>query len=260
MIQIYLSGALMVLVGLITASLAKRVWEIQLKWLGCGALLWATAVGVKFLLAALLNRPVLLTLKGHLTYPLFLVAGASYIGLLTGLTEVLITLAAGLRWRQMTDDARRAIGIGLGAGAMEAICLGVVAPLLAGDMSGQGAGTSIAVLTPAIERLLCIPSHAAVRAMTLYAVMTARWSWFWGAFAMFTAIDGTAGFYHLHHRSTMGYLVAELSLITFMVMSLFLLRYLWKHWSSQPNSTNRRVETMERWQRTVAETAVGPGD
>jgi hypothetical protein len=235
MMQVILSGALMILVGLITALLAQRVWQIQLRWLWCGALLWVIAVGVKFLIAGLLNRPVLLTLRGHLTYPLFLVLGASYIGLLTGVTEVLFTLIAALRWRQMTYDARRAVGIGLGAGAIQAICLGLASPFLAGDMRGQSAGLSIALLTPAIERVLCIPTHTAVRAMTLYAIATRRWSWFWGAFTIFTAIDGTAGFYLLTRRSSVGYLVAELCLITFMVMSLFLLRYLWKHWPSQPS-------------------------
>ncbi len=232
--QTILSSALMVLVGLLTALLAKRRWQIQWKWLGCGALLWAVAVGLKFIISALINRPVLLTLKGHFIYPLFLLFGATYIGLLTSLTEVLLVLVAGRRWRQMTYDARRGIGIGLGAGAIEAIGLGVVGPFLLGGMSGSG--LSVAILLPAIERLLCIPSHAAVRAMTLYAVAATRWRWFWGAFAMFTAIDGAAGFYHLHRRSSIGYLVSEVCLITSMVISLFLLRYLWKHWPAPSGS------------------------
>jgi len=227
MTNLVLSAALMVLAGLLAGVLAKRVWRIELKWLWCGALLWAVAVGVKFLLAAVLSRPVLLFLKGHLVYSAFLAFGALYIGLLTSLTEVLFTFIAGLRWRQLTYDAQRAVGIGLGAGAIEAIGLGIVAPFLAG---GQSAGLSLAILVPVVERLLCIPSHTAVRAMSLYAVATSRWRWFWGALVMFTAIDGAAGFYHLHRRSSIGYVVSETCLITCMLLSVFVLRYLWKHW------------------------------
>ena len=47
------------------------------------------------------------SLQKHLPKPLYLTLGSSYIGLLTGVTEVAITLAAGMVWRRLASDARR---------------------------------------------------------------------------------------------------------------------------------------------------------
>ena len=55
----------MVLVGLITAFIAKRKWRIDLKWLWCGGLLWAVAVAAKVLISLGLSAPVLKMLKSQ---------------------------------------------------------------------------------------------------------------------------------------------------------------------------------------------------
>jgi hypothetical protein len=73
--------------------------------------------------------------------------------------------------------------------------------------------------------------------MSLYTVATGRWSWFYGAFVMFSAIDASAGFYHLNRRDLTSYMVAESVMIGSAIISVFLLRYLWKHWPSQPSGT-----------------------
>ena len=230
-------GALMVLIGLGAAALAKWVLRIQWRWLWCGALLWAIAVAAKFMIALVLNRPLLGALKNHLPNPLYLTLGSSYIGLLTGVTEVAITLAAGMIWRRLACDARRAVGIGLGAGAIEAVLLGLAA--VAGNiaMSAQGMSPPIVsattILAPAVERIMTIPCHAVVRAMALYTVATRRWSWFWGGFAFFSAVDGLAGFLYLTNAvNTINPWLIELSFVAFPVVAIPILRYLWRNWPS----------------------------
>ncbi|MGD0770084.1 MAG: hypothetical protein ABSB42_18010 [Tepidisphaeraceae bacterium] len=230
-------GLLMVCVGLVAAAMAKWVWRIQWRWLWCGALLWAIAVAVKFLIAIPLNGPLLGALQKHLPKPLYLTLGSSYIGLLTGVTEVAITLAAGMVWRRLASDARRAIGIGLGAGAIEAVLLGL--SVIAGNvaMAAQGmslpAVTATTILAPTLERIMVIPCHAVVRAMALFTVATGRWSWFWGGFVFFSVIDGLAGFYYLMNwPNTVNPWLLELPLIVFPVISIPLLRYLWRQWAT----------------------------
>jgi hypothetical protein len=228
------SGSLMILVGLGTAVVAKWIWRIQLRWLCCGALLWAIAVEAKRFIYGLLNQPSLGTFQDHLPNSMQLALGSVYIGLLTGITEPVVTLAAGLLWRQLAYDARRAVGIGFGAGAFEAVYLGLVAIVASRDMIGHQAGFGISVWVPAAERLICIPCHAAVRVMALYAIATGRCSWFWGGFAIFTAMDSIAGFYQLTNHTMNPWLI-ELCFLPFAVISVLLLRYLWQHWPSRPN-------------------------
>ena len=200
----------MILVGLGTVAVAKWIWRIQFQWFCCGALLWAIAVVAKRFIAAFTLGSVLGGFQNHLPHSMYLALGSGYIGLLTGITEPVVTLVAGLLWRQLAYDARRAVGIGLGAGAFEAVYFGLMAIVASQDMIGAQAGFGISVLVPVAERLICIPCHVAVRAMTLYAIATGRWSWFWGGFAIFTAMDGIAGFYHLTN-GTMNYWLIELS-------------------------------------------------
>lgn len=225
----------MILVGVGTVLVAKSTWRIQFRWFCWGALLWVIALAAKRFIAALTLGSALGALQNYLPHSIYLAFGSGYIGVLTGITEPLITLAAGLLWRQLAYDARRAVGIGLGAGAFEAAYFGLVA--IAGSQKiiwhHPGiTGFGISVLAPVAERLICIPCHAAVRAMTLYTIATGRSSWFWGGFAIFTAMDSIAGFYILTNDTTNLWL-QELSYLPFAVMSLLLLRYLWRHWPSR---------------------------
>ena len=231
----------MILVGLGTAVAVKLIWRIQYRWLWVGALLWVIAVAEKRFIysvfAGLLSNPSLGAFKNHLPNSLNLALCSVYIGLLTGLTEPVVTLVAGLLWRKLTYDARRAVGIGLGAGAFEAVYAGLLAIVASEHMVGYQAGFGISVLVPAVERLIVIPCHAAVRAMTLYAIAARRWSWFWGGFAIFTAMDSIAGFHHLtNETNTTNPWLLELYFSPFAVLSVLLLRYLWQHWPSQANT------------------------
>jgi hypothetical protein len=166
---------------------------------------------------------------------MYLALGSGYIGLLTGITEPIVTLVVGLLWRRLVGDGRRAVGIGLGAGAFEAVYFGLMALVASQDMIGSQAGFGISVLILVAERLILIPCHAAVRVMTLYAIATRRWLWFWGGFAIFTAMDTIAGFYQLTNL-TMNPGLLEFSFLPFSVLSVLLVRHLWLHWPTQANT------------------------
>jgi hypothetical protein len=234
------SGVFMILAGLSTVIVAKWIWRIQFQWFCCGVLLWAIAVGGKRFIAASILGSVLGAFQNHLPHSMYLALGSASIGLLTGITEPVVTLVAGLFWRQLAYDARRAVGIGLGAGAFEAAYFGLMAIVASQDMIGYQADFGISVLVPVAERLICIPCHAAVRAMTLYAIATGRWSWFWSGFAIFSAMDCVAGFYHLTNETMNSWLI-ELCFLPFTVISALLLRYLWQHWPLQANTPKNNV-------------------
>lgn len=238
----------MVLVGLSAAAITKWVLRIQWRWIGCGALLWAIAFAEKFGLDCSLNGPALNALQKHLPNPLYLALGSSYIGLQTGYTEVVVTLVAGLLWRRLAFDVRRAIGIGLGAGAFEAVYFGLMAIVAIGEISSAQAGFGVSAFVPAVERLIVIPCHAAVRAMTLYTVATGRWSWFWGGFVMFSVMDGIAGYYHLSNTvHTINPWLIELSFLSFPLISILLLQYLWRHW---PTTTRQGGDLIRKSQES----------
>jgi hypothetical protein len=161
------SGLLMIAVGLIVAFWATRRHGIQWRWLWCGVLIFDIAVAIKFALAALLNEPVFAWLRHTLPEPAFLFAGSLYGGLLTGVTEVALTLAAGLLWRQLAQNSQRAAGVGIGAGCNEAVLFGLLT-LFSGSAATQALTDPLAVLlVPAFERLIVIAIHTAVRMLVL---------------------------------------------------------------------------------------------
>ena len=229
-----LSGGLMVLVGLGAAAVASRRWGIQWRWLGCGALLWSVAMPAKRAIDALLSDSVAVPIGDRLSHAFHVpdvLLASCYVGLLTGVTLVAYTLAAGLLWRGLAGNARRAIGIGVGIGAFEAIYYGLkVAAGLEPDWVPR-ASSATAVLLPPVERIITIACHALVAAMVLYAVATRRWSWFWGGFAFFVALDGLAGFYIITRAfDTVNPWLLEFSFAAFAALAIPLLRHLWLRW------------------------------
>jgi hypothetical protein len=237
----------MVLVGLGAAAVANRRWGVQWRWLGCGALLWSIAMPAKRAIDALLSDSVAAPIGGRLSQAFHVpdvLLASGYVGLLTAVTLVAYTLAAGLLWRQLADDARRAIGIGIGIGAFEAIYYGMkVAVGLEPDWVPRA--TATAVLVPPVERILTIACHVLVATMVLYAVATRRWSWFCAGFAFFVALDGLAGFYIITGASDrINPWLLELSFAAFAAVAIPLLRYLWLRWptpASPGGATLRRA-------------------
>jgi hypothetical protein len=247
----FLPGLLMILVALAAALGFRRATRESWRWLACGALLWTVAVAIKFFLAFSLNGPLLGLLQARLPHAAFIALGSTYIGLLTGITEVAITLAAGLRWPRLAATPHRALAIGVGAGAVEALLLGIgtaIAPLaLAANRLELPAVTATAILAPSFERVIALVCHTAVHAMTLYAVATRRWRWFWSAFLLFSALDGVAGFYHITGLlATANPWLLELPLFPFALASLPVLRHVTRHWPAHvltaPSALHRRAQ------------------
>jgi uncharacterized membrane protein YhfC len=203
-------GVVMTLVGII-AVLAWR-WRsgANWRWFWAGAAVWTVGVALKFAWAIPLNAPILAAIEAVVPHDLYLVLGGIYIGLLTGVFEIGITLLAAIFWKKMSQDATRGVAVGVGAGAFEAILLGIVATsavVLALAFGGEfrerviqaiarnAGSTSLIWLVGPVERVIVILCHVSSRALVLLGVARGRWRWpfLWG-FLILTAIDSVAGY------------------------------------------------------------------
>jgi hypothetical protein len=159
------------------------------------------------------------------------------------------TLLAVLIWHQLGRDAGRAIAIGVGAGAFEALLLGI--GTAAGGLSlmfvrgpevekavqalGQVASvTPLLWLIGSVERIIAILCHASSRALILLGVTKKKYMLvFWG-FLIFTLLDGIAGGVHvagLIGKISMWWV--ELALVPFALASVPILIWCWKGWGGQ---------------------------
>ena len=162
----------MMIVAIASVWFCRRWTAAPWKWFWVGAGIWTLAVAVKFAIAIPLNGPLLGGLKSSLPHWAYLTLGMIYGGGLTGITEVLFTYLAALRWRQMSATADRAVAVGVGVGAFEAALLAIAAT--AGTIvAGLGVPTWSVALAPAMERVIAILCHTASRVLVLLAVARA---------------------------------------------------------------------------------------
>jgi uncharacterized membrane protein YhfC len=241
-----ISGALMMLAALIAVFAWWFYSRVQWRWFWAGAGIWTVGVALKFAVALPLN-PFFFGRAGH-GAGLKLVIGSVYCGLLTGIFEIGITLAAALIWRRLARGPARAVAVGLGAGAFEAFLLGLAAfgGSLAAAASGQAdqALTSLATMathTPLlwlvgpVERVIAILAHTASRVLVLRAVASRRWLGFWAGFAWLSAVDLLAGVVLLTGMTTSGSLwLIELMLLPFGLLSIPLTVWAVRHWPLPP--------------------------
>jgi len=197
-------GMIAVALGYFGYALARRLGA---GYLGLGALAWFVTVAAKFAIAIPANGWVLQ--KTHLLAdPWGNAVFVTYVGLLTGITEV------GLVWifLRYTQFGRahwpRVLAFGIGFGAIEALLLGVASlaaaivaimmpeklPKQALDSLLQGDHLSIQ-LAPISERIFACLGHLATNVMIFYAVSRRAPRWFWLAFLYKTAIDAAAAVY-----------------------------------------------------------------
>jgi len=204
-----LGGLGMILVALayiIYAAVRKLGWG----YLGLGALAWVVTVALKFVWAIPLNTPIYNALTESLpesiAMPLFYI----YVGLLTGMTEVLLTWLV-LRYTRLGQVPwGKALAFAIGFGAVEAFLLGfsslsgVVTALVAPELISADAVAQIAVannplwgLAPIVERFFTCLVHIFCNVLLFYGAMRKEARWFWLSFLFKSAIDAVAAFAQL---------------------------------------------------------------
>ncbi len=206
-------GVGMMLVGVVAVLWWRQRSGAEWRWFWMGAAVWTVGVVLKFAWAIPLNAPILAAIEAVVPHNAYLILGGIYIGLLTGVFEIGITLLAALIWKNMSRNAASGVAVAVGAGAFEAILLGViaaainVAALMVGgefaeqvhrDTASSAGPTSLIWLVGPIERVIAVLCHVSSRALVLLGVARGRWRWpfFWG-FMIMTALDSVAGYAHL---------------------------------------------------------------
>jgi hypothetical protein len=235
----------MAAVGAAAVICWKRISLLPLRWVWMGAGLWALAVVLKLGCALSVNQKVVVFLASMHSQLLLLAGGGLFLGLESSFFEIGLTIAAVWKWRQLGRDAPRAIGIGVGAGAVEALLMGLVTLVLAAiSLSGTPEGMEMAEQTrnlreatplfwllPPVERLLALLGHAASRSLVLLGVAHRRPAMvFWG-WLMFALVDGVAGVFLLTGKMDhISMWWVELAVLPFALVSVPILRWCWVNW------------------------------
>ncbi len=199
-------GLGMILVSVLAVIAWRRASGAEFRWFWAGAGLWTVAVALKVAFSLLANQAAVSFLKRALPRLLFLPATGLYLGTVSAAFEVGLTWLAGRRWRLLGRDPGRAVAVGVGAGAFEALILGsalVLTGLAAavgedseenrGDLLARAAVTPLFWLEPPAGRLIALLGHVSSRALVLLGVAGRRpWMVLCG-FAAFVLVDGTGG-------------------------------------------------------------------
>jgi uncharacterized membrane protein YhfC len=247
------TGVGMIIVACGAVWFWRRVSHAPARWFWIGAALWTVAIVVKAVIAILTNAAVTDFLSHRLSPALYLAAGGLYIGVESSLCEIGLTWLVGKRWKQLGEDAGRAIAVGVGAGAFEALLLGTIgvvaiAAWLAGVRGTEPVGEqlqTVAANTPLfwlagpIERITAIICHAACRGLVLVGTRYGKNGMIALGFLIFTLLDGTAGALQLSGRmSSISLWWIELLLSVFAVASIPALRWLFLHYpAAKPMNT-----------------------
>jgi hypothetical protein len=202
-----LPGAGMILVACAALWYWRRVSGASARWFWIGAALWFVAVVIKSIIAILSNPVVLKAIKEYSSPAAFVATGGLFIGIESSLCEIGLTILAGLIWKRLGDNAGRAIAVGVGAGAFEAVVLGVAN--LAGTVAWRAgvpgteplgemlriaaASTPVFWLAGPVERVIAILVHAASRGLVLVGIRHARFGMIALGFLIFTLIDALTG-------------------------------------------------------------------
>jgi uncharacterized membrane protein YhfC len=196
----------------IATSLAFIIYARRKKcpwsYLALGALLWAVTVGIKFLVAIVVNPLVyqVLYLPNALWAPgslLFYI----YVGLLTGLTEVMLTWLL-LRYTRLGSVPwAKALAFGVGFGTFEALLLGFsnlathISALIASEPIPNAMLSGLLLLNnplysfaPVVERFSTIFVHIFCCVLLFYGVTSGQARWFWLSFAYKTLVDSIVAF------------------------------------------------------------------
>jgi uncharacterized membrane protein YhfC len=243
--SLLVSGLLITIICALFIAAWKMTCRSSLRWLYFGGIIWLIGVALKFLFAYFLNAPILAAIESLFHKTGYLIIGSLYIGSLTGIFEIGVTLVFALLVRSVYADACRTVGVGIGAGTGEALLIGfsqigsfVIArsgfsggeDILNGVVAVSLNTPALALVAP-VERLLVILCHIASRTLVLYAVSRRKPVYFWTAFFLLTAIDMIAGYVHLAGLvNTISMWWIELTLIPFALVSILIVRRCVRNW------------------------------
>jgi uncharacterized membrane protein YhfC len=247
---ILISGILVILIVIGFTIWWKKSVKAQCRWLFIGAGVWFIGVVMKFIVATYANQPVLASIESLSGKTGYLVIGSVYIGLLTGVFEIGITLVLALLVKRMYENADHALSVGLGAGLVEALLIGfsslanyfmvitgsAQSEAIMGALAHAAAATPALYLVSSVERFIAILCHMSSRFLVLFALAQRKARYFWVGFLLMTALDAIAGYVHLAglvNKISMWWV--ELTLLPFAVISIFIIKWVRKRWvSSDP--------------------------
>jgi uncharacterized membrane protein YhfC len=248
MIGFLISGNIVLVISVIAIVWWKRRYHHPMKWLWLGGGIWAVGVVLKFLFASLANAPALGWITDLFGQTGYRMIGSFYIGSLTGVFEIGGTLLFAVFIKKMYAHASRAIGIGLGAGTVEALLIafsqiGSMVFLMIGTQGSTDVIGSLVrtmnlnllffMLAP-VERAIAILCHTSSRVLTLYAVMRRKYVYFWAGFLIMSGIDAIAGYVHLAgllDRISMWWI--ELALLPFALVSIPIIQWCSHRWQQK---------------------------
>jgi len=239
-----LAGGLMILVALSAVFACWLRTHVQWRWFWAGAGIWMVGVALKTAVALPLN-PILFNTSPPLA-GLKLCVGSIYCGLMTGVFEIGVTLAAALVWPRLAATPGRALAVGLGSGAFEALLLGLGAAVSVWIAKSTGhtdallnsftsvAHTPLLWLASPVERIVAILAHTAARVLVFRAVAARRWRDFWAGFGWLGGLDLVAGIGLLTGMVKLGLIWSlELMLLPFGLLSLPLVFWAVRHWPAE---------------------------
>lgn len=249
--MVLVSGIGMLLFGLLFLITGARSGGWKFAWLGGG--FWAGTVAVKFGLAAVINSPLYQLITNSLPGLPGTILFSLYVGLLTGVTENLITWLV-LRGTKLGQAPRgKAFSFSMGFGAIEAILLALLnlvsmisvlstqSQLPAYSLRTVAASNNLLYdLAPIMERIFTIGVHLGCNVLLFYAVYKKQARWFWASFALKSGIDAVAGFAQIS---------GDLTSITYiwMIEAIVILFGLVGFWLSRkylPRLPEKTVETV----------------
>jgi uncharacterized membrane protein YhfC len=226
-------GLGMVLIAFAAVVFWRRSSKVALRCFSIGAALWAVAVAVKVAIALPVSPWVVGWLKSNLPYAGFIICGSLYLGAFSSLCEIGLTALAVKLWPRLGRKPDEAIAIGVGAGAVEALLLGIgglVAVAIAAssgadseEVRQQMATTQATVplfwLLGPVERSLALGAHVGCRALVLTGAVRQRMGMLISGFLLFASVDSIAGLYHLSGANVSLWWV-ELAIVPFALVGL----------------------------------------
>ena len=206
-----------------------------------GGLFWLSTVIVKFIIAGSINNPLYLWvtevmpgLPGEIVFSI-------YVGLLTGITEILITYLVLKNTKFGKRTWNEIYAFSMGFGAIEAFLLGsasLISMILVFTMVSDlpvAQLRSVALsnnffysLAPIVERIFTILIHLGCNIMIFYSIYKKEMRWFWASFALKSGIDAIAGYAQLSGQleSTAFIWIIEAFVILFGLAGYFITRKL----------------------------------